>query len=79
MPSTTSGRSVQRSSRPTKSPYSADSPAQVESPRLWYIAGSLSQDGTLTPFSATGVYGKESASTLPIAFRSSKGRPSLSR
>jgi hypothetical protein len=35
LPSTTSGCSVKRSSRPTKSPYVEDSPAKVESPRLW--------------------------------------------
>ncbi len=53
IPSTTSGRSVKRSSRPTKSPYSLDSPAKVESPRLWYIVRSLSQAGTLTVASAS--------------------------
>ena len=65
MPLTTSGRSVHRSSRPEKSPYVEDSPAKVESPRLWYIVGSLSHDGTLTFFFAAGtvgVRGKESAS-----------------
>jgi hypothetical protein len=35
MPSTTFGFSVIRSSRPEKSPYSLDSPLNVESPRLW--------------------------------------------
>ncbi len=66
MPLTTSGRSVHRSSRPEKSPYVVDSPAQVESPRLWYIAGSLSQDGTLSPrlsAGTVGVRGKEPEST----------------
>ncbi len=66
MPLTTSGRSVHRSSSPEKSPYSADSPAKVESPRLWYISGSLSQEGTLIRFLAagtTGVRGNEPAST----------------
>ena len=54
MPETTSGRSVHRSSSPEKSPYSALSPAKVESPRLWYIVGSLSQSGTFFSFT-TGV------------------------
>ncbi|CAM5333294.1 hypothetical protein SCYAM73S_07586 [Streptomyces cyaneofuscatus] len=81
MPFTTSGRSVHRSSRPEKSPYSLDSPAHVESPRLWYIVGSLSQDGTFfsVPAVCTGVYGKESSSTFLTPSRSSKGRPVLSR
>ncbi len=90
MPSTTSGRSVHRSSRPWKSPLSELSPAKVESPRLWYIVGSLSQDGTLTSFSSsatTGVRGKEVRSTAGNFFPparsawsvSSKGFPSLVR
>src|SRR5207237_8939198 len=62
-PRTTSGRSVHRSSRPKKSPYSLFSPAKVESPRLWYIVGSFSHAGTLTFASAAvanvGVYGKD--------------------
>ncbi len=48
-----------------KSPYSLDSPAKVESPRLWYSVGSFSHAGTLTVSSAsdrnTGVYGNEVA------------------
>ncbi|CAM5721911.1 hypothetical protein SCALM49S_07997 [Streptomyces californicus] len=81
MPSTTSGRSVHRSSSPEKSPYSLDSPAQVESPRLWYMVGSLSQAGTFAPVPGawTGVYGNESRSTFFAPSRSSKGRPSASR
>ncbi len=66
MPFTTSGRSVHRSSRPEKSPWAELSPANVESPRLWYIVGSLSHDGTLVFFFAAGtvgVRGKESPST----------------
>lgn len=78
MPETTSGRSVHRSSSPEKSPYVVDSPAYVESPRLWYIVGSLSQDGVLPP-PLTGLYGKESASVLAMPAASSKGRPSRSR
>ena len=35
IPSTTVGCSVNRSSRPTKSPYSEFSPVNVELPRLW--------------------------------------------
>ena len=54
---------MNRSSSPTKSPYSADSPAKVESPRLWYSVGSFSQAGTLTVSSAgvrkTGTFGNE--------------------
>ncbi len=67
MPSTTSGRSVHRSSRPTKSPWVEDSPAKVESPRLWYIAGSLSHAGTFRSFlsgATTGLRGKESGSVF---------------
>ena len=58
IPSTTSGRSVKRSSRPKKSPYWLSSPVKVVLPRLWYIVGSLSQAGTLRSSSAgssTGV------------------------
>ena len=54
IPSTTSGCSVNRSSRPTKSPYSEFSPANVESPRLWYSVRSLSQSGDLTVASSRG-------------------------
>ena len=45
-----------------KSPYVEDSPAKVESPRLWYIVGSLSHAGVLASSSPSwrkGVYGKE--------------------
>ena len=63
MPRTTSGRSVHRSSRREKSPYSLFSPAKVESPRLWYMVGSFSHAGTLTFASAgvanVGVYGND--------------------
>src|SRR6478736_9868500 len=62
MPVTTLGFSVKRSSRPEKSPYVEDSPAYVESPRLWYSVVSLSQAGTLTSLSASatfGTYGKD--------------------
>ena len=58
IPSTTSGRSVKRSSRPKKSPYWLSSPVKVVLPRLWYIVRSLSQAGTLRSSSAgssTGV------------------------
>ena len=88
MPLTTSGRSVHRSSRPKKSPYSLFSPANVESPRLWYMVGSFSHAGTLTFASAgpanSGVYGNEPVSTFGKPFvpsavlaklRSSNGRP----
>ena len=67
IPSTTSGCSVNRSSRPKKSPYWLFSPTKVESPRLWYIVRSLSQAGFLTVASAgvskAGVYGKLSGSS----------------
>ena len=49
-----------------KSPYVEDSPAKVESPRLWYIVGSLSQAGVLassSPSARNGVYGKDPASS----------------
>lgn len=71
-----------------KSPCSEDSPAKVESPRLWYIVGSLSQAGTLRSFFASGtkgVRGKEAGVgqgnfPLPSAYvASSKGTPSLVR
>src|SRR5665647_2673492 len=62
IPSTTLGCSVKR---PTKSPYSEDSPAKVESPRLWYTVGSFSQAGTLAVLSASvrkiGLYGNDVA------------------
>ena len=67
IPSTTSGRSVKRSSSPKKSPYSEFSPTNVESPRLWYIVRSFSQAGALTVSSAVvrkiGLYGNESRSS----------------
>ena len=67
MPLSTAGCSVNRSSRPTKSPYSALSPANVESPRLWYSVGSFSQAGTFTVLSASlrkvGVYGNDVAAS----------------
>ena len=67
IPLTTSGRSVQRSSEADEVAIGLDSPAKVESPRLWYIVGSLSHAGTLTVASAaerkTGVYGKEVAAS----------------
>ncbi|GHI58141.1 hypothetical protein Srubr_79870 [Streptomyces rubradiris] len=62
-----------------------DSPVYVESPRLWYIAGSLSQAGTLAWLVALGVWGKEPVPTggnfpVPSAWSaSSKGRPSSVR
>ena len=66
IPSTTSRRSVHRSSRPKKSPYSEFSPVKLVFPRLWYSSGSLSQAGFLassSPAGTTGVYGNEVAST----------------
>ena len=52
IPSTTSGRSVNRSSRPKKSPYWLSSPVNVVLPRLWYIVTSFSHAGDLRFVSA---------------------------
>ena len=65
-----------------------DSPAQVESPRLWYSVGSLSHAGTLMSASAsaiTGVYGKLVAGSsagnvfVPAYSAGSKTLPAASR
>jgi hypothetical protein len=72
IPWTTRGCSVNRSSRPKKSPYREFSPTKVVLPRLWYRVTSFSQAGTFTGASGglKGVYGKltsgSSGGKLPV-------------